>query len=1017
MSYTIFGLVLISIVIAPVRDAYSAHATWDRALESTYQQFGNEKTYTVWIYLRDKGPHSHERLAELRKTLLPRNIRRRDRNRMTPLCDIYDLPVYGEYIRHIHGRVQRIRYVSRWLNAISCEISGNRLDDLSAIPWIKKINLVRSLKKQKPISEFREQCADTRDVGASLRHTLNYGPSFLQSHLINVPAAHDLDFTGESVRICILDGGFKNDSHEAFQHLNIIEKRDFLYGDDDVGDEPGDEGNSDHGTWVLGILGGYAPGELIGPAYNAEYLLAKTECSSWDSHIEEDNWIAGAEWADSLGADIISSSLGYRAWFLPGEYQYDWEDMDGNTAISTIGADIAASRGILVVNAVGNLGPADPPENTLCAPSDGDSVLAVGGVVSSGVYGTFSGMGPTADGRTKPDVMALGSDVYTVSAYGEGYAYVPEPGTSWCTPQIAGAAALMLQANPRITNMEIIDALRHTASQADTPDNACGWGIVNCLEALLYFKPRISHIPVSDTEDLFGPYTIEAEIASELYPLLEDSILVNYRIPGNQWMAVWMNSSSAGVYHAELNGPGVETDIHYYISVYNEEYGITEPWGAPDEYFTFHVGVDRIPPTIHHTPIDSIMYPSWPPAITATVTDNTDIDEERVYVEWEWNESAMDQFFLNSIGNSLFSGVFPLESVSNGDRIEYRIAAADAAENPNTGYHPASGWHEIQITNPRGMVLMIWDMPRDLSSDYTIYQSWLTTAGYYVRIDSMEITDPSLWNQFDLLVSMSGGNSDPVSSPEYRERLIDFVHAEGKLLIEGGDIGKIVQSSDPTFMNQVLHASSWTRDFAGALRKVSEYDDHPILNSPHEMPYQIAISNDGSTSIHDAMVPDNEGYIVYNPTASPGQSGVLISDTAEGYPHIVYFSFSLEGISDTIVACHMLENTVAYLLEENSIADPTGVIPIVGSVCIESVHPHPIGNTAHITYVLGKSAAVRMCVYNIRGECIETLVEEPWMSAGNHTIPWAAGNHPSGVYFIRLSSERTSTVRKTLILR
>jgi len=1017
MSYTIIGLILISFLLAPVPVVHSPHIEWDRALETAYREGGNETTYTVWIYVSDKGSHLNERLAELGKTLLPRNIRRRNRNRMIPLCDIHDLPVNAEYIRRIRGRVQRIRHVSRWLNAISCEISGEQLNRLSAMPWIKRVGLVQSFRKPGSISRFPEQFVDTWSMSRSPCHTLDYGPSFHQSHMINVPAVHDLNFTGESIRICILDGGFNNDSHEAFQHLNVIDRKDFLYGDDDVGDEPGDEGNSDHGTWVLGIVGGYAPGDLIGPAYNAEYLLAKTECSSWDSHIEEDNWIAGAEWADSLGADIISSSLGYRAWFLPGEYQYDWEDMDGNTAISTIGADIAASRGILVVNAVGNLGPSNPPDNTLCAPSDGDSVLAVGGVLPSGAYGNFSGMGPTADGRIKPDVMALGSGVYTVSASGEGYSFVPEPGTSWCAPQIAGAAALILQANPRITNMEIIDALRHTSSQADTPDNARGWGIVNCLEALLFFKPRISHTPIPDTEDLLGPYAIEAEIVSEWYPLLEDSLFVYHRISGDQWSAAYMNSTSPGVFRAEIDGSGIETDIQYYISAYNEEYGMTAPWGAPEAHYSFHAGVDRIPPVIHHSPIDSVMYPGWPPTITAKVSDNMAVDEDNVYVEWEWNDSNMDPFFLESLGDSLFSGIFPVVDVRNGDRIEYRIGATDVAGIPNTGYHPASGLHEIQITDPRGMILIVWDMHRDMASECMTYHSWLEASGYYVRIDTMDTTDPASWTQFDLLAAMSGGNSDPVSSSEYREHLIEFVQKGGLLFIEGGDIGKVMQTTDPEFVNRVLRSSSWSRDFAGALRKVSEYAGHPLLNDPHELPYQIALSNDGSTSIHDAMVPVDEAYVVYNPTASPGHTGVLISDTVEGKPHSVYFSFNLGGIADTTVAQHLLENTVAYLLGESSSAEPPGVSPVAEYVRIEPVHPHPIRNTAEITYVLDRPSAVRLRVYNIRGECIETLVDEPRMSAGHHKIQWEARTHASGVYVIRLSSRRSCAVRKALILR
>jgi serine protease AprX len=251
-----------------------------------------------------------------------------------------------------------------------------------------------------------------------------------------------------------------------------------------VEDEPGQMGTGDHGTYTLSALAGFKEGQLIGPAYGASFLLAKTENTDYERHIEEDNWVAGAEWADSLGADIISSSLGYRD-FDSSNTSYTWKDMDGNTTIVTIGADVAASRGILVVNSAGNEGSASGNINTLVAPSDGDSVLAVGAVYSSGALVSFSSMGPTADGRIKPDVVARGFGTYCASSWDtSGYAGVS--GTSLSCPLVAGASALVLQANPTFSNMDIINALKNTASQAQTPNNEYGWGIINAYQAALY---------------------------------------------------------------------------------------------------------------------------------------------------------------------------------------------------------------------------------------------------------------------------------------------------------------------------------------------------------------------------------------------------------------------------------------------------------------------------------------------------------------------------------------------------
>ncbi len=301
----------------------------------------------------------------------------------------------------------------------------------------------------------------------------------------------------------MLDAGFNNLQHEAFQQLTVLHTWDFVNNDSVVSDEPGQMGSGNHGTYTLSTLAGFKEGQLIGPAFGAGFLLAKTENTDSERHIEEDNWVAGAEWADSLGADIISSSLGYLD-FDAGEGDYTWEDMDGNTTIVTIGADIAASRGILVVNSAGNEGSATPPQNTLVAPADGDSVLAVGAVTSGGLRAPFSSMGPTADGRIKPDVMARGVATYCASP-NQPNEYVTVSGTSLSCPLVAGAAALVLQASPGITNMQIIDALHQTASQANTPDNQYGWGIINAYEAATLF----SGLP---DEDNF-PTTLE------LYPV------------------------------------------------------------------------------------------------------------------------------------------------------------------------------------------------------------------------------------------------------------------------------------------------------------------------------------------------------------------------------------------------------------------------------------------------------------------------------------------------------------------
>ena len=209
-------------------------------------------------------------------------------------------------------------------------------------------------------------------------------------------------------------------------------------------------------------------------------MLARTEDAVTETPIEEDNWIAAMEWADSIGVDVTSTSLGYIDFDSPFT-SYTWEDMDGNTAAITIAADYAVSLGITVVNSAGNEG-GNSTHNTLGAPSDGDSVIAVGAVTSSGIRASFSSVGPTVDGRIKPDVMAMGSNNYYASTSGNGY--WNGSGTSFSCPLVAGVCALLLQKNPALTPMEVLQLLRSTATQSNNPNNEYGWGIINALSAI-----------------------------------------------------------------------------------------------------------------------------------------------------------------------------------------------------------------------------------------------------------------------------------------------------------------------------------------------------------------------------------------------------------------------------------------------------------------------------------------------------------------------------------------------------
>lgn len=442
----------------------------------------------AWVFFTDKGHSLSKSLSAAEAALTSHAYQRRLRNRgANNLVDEYDIPLNSDYLREISQRVSRIRHPSRWLNAVSVEVSGTALQEIAALPFVKQIDLV--FRTTLPPDEIESPLPREKTPGDptpfSKTTLLDYGDSFTQNNQINVTPLHDQGFTGEGVIIGIFDTGFNNLQHEALAHLHILATRDFVNNDGNVSDEPGQMGSGNHGTNTLSVLGGLKSGRLIGPAYRASYLLAKTENTDWERHIEEDHWVAAAEWADSLGADIISSSVGYNNGFTNGEEDYSWEDMDGETTIVTRGANIAASRGILIVNSAGNDGSAPPGQNTLIAPADGKEVLAVGAVNSGGQRTGFSSVGPTADHRTKPDLMAMGSGVTAASAISTtGYTTVQ--GTSFSCPLTAGAAALILQTNPGSSNLDIIEALRETASNSFSPNNSIGWGIIDAKAASDY---------------------------------------------------------------------------------------------------------------------------------------------------------------------------------------------------------------------------------------------------------------------------------------------------------------------------------------------------------------------------------------------------------------------------------------------------------------------------------------------------------------------------------------------------
>ena len=415
-----------------------------------------------WIFFTDRGPDIENRLTL--KSLELIDSPSFDRRISAGLfeADELDLDPWTDYVENVALLLPSgsVRITSRYLNAVSACIAVDDLDRIQNLPFVDRVSPVSISTFQPPVYH-------------SITGKITGLTSFQLSQ-IHLDDLHERGWTGQGVVIGMLDSGF-NLTHTVFQQIDVILQYDFINDDSDPSQQPEDPpGQSDHGTAVLSLLGGYCKDTFSGGVPNASFILAKTEDISDEYQAEEDYWIQGLEWIEENGAELVSNSLGYIDW-------YTYADMDGNTAVTTIAADAAASRGMPVFSAVGNRG---PDSGSLIAPADGDSVFAVGAVDVMGDVTQFSSRGPTYDGRIKPSACALGENV--VLAYVGETEYSFSNGTSFATPLAASAAGAIHQAHPEWSMMEIIDVLEITALNADSPDNDTGYGILNAYSALKY---------------------------------------------------------------------------------------------------------------------------------------------------------------------------------------------------------------------------------------------------------------------------------------------------------------------------------------------------------------------------------------------------------------------------------------------------------------------------------------------------------------------------------------------------
>ena len=441
-------------------------------------------TNKYWVQFTDKADSPYS-IDNPEAYLSQRALDRRARQGIA--IDEYDIPVNPQYLEAVYNCGALILNPSKWLNGTTIMTNNQTtLSSIRALPFVAEVrDCPNDPKAQELKQKWMEQEMKTiENTDAAPRNFWGY--AYTQINQVNGTFLHDSGYHGEGMVIAVLDGGFIGaDTHPCF---DLMREEGRLLGVRDFVDPHGSVySQSRHGCNCLGLMAGYDPNTYIGSAYKASFYLIHTEDGDQENIIEEYNWVSGAEYADSLGVDVCSTSLGYID-FDMSQWNHPFSHFDGHTAPMSIGANIAASRGMVCLNSAGNEGDSWSGECTLGIPADAEDILSIGAVDANGQRAYFSSVGPTYDGRIKPDVMAMGQNTYVTDSYGN---YSQGSGTSYSCPLLAGVVTCFWQAFPDATAAEIRDAVRACGSRADNPDNKFGYGIPN-------FELGFNMLPVNE---------------------------------------------------------------------------------------------------------------------------------------------------------------------------------------------------------------------------------------------------------------------------------------------------------------------------------------------------------------------------------------------------------------------------------------------------------------------------------------------------------------------------------------
>lgn len=520
-----------------------------------------------YVFFKDKGVTSAAKLSKTsaqyiaaEKELSAAAIERRKQVMGDDYITFEDLPINASYISQLESSGIKIENKLKWFNAVTSYLTDEQARTVSSLPFVSKLERVRIGKRFDPIES---KIIPAPKIIPTVQSTtkLNYGGSLNQNTLSDVPVVHNLGITGKGVLIGILDTGFRWKTHPALKDLKIIAEKDFIQKDDVTENQAGDAGNQDsHGTNCLGLMAGYDPGNLIGPAFDASIILAKTENYATETKVEEDYYAAALEWMESLGVQITTSSLGYNQ-FDGGVGDYPWSSFNGQTTITAKAINLAFQRGVTTLTAAGN--ERANSWGKIITPGDALNVITVGAVDFTNKVASFSSPGPTYDGRIKPEVVAMGVTDYVSNTSGK---YNYGNGTSYATPIAAGIAALLKSAWSHLTNQQIRKIFLECGDNTATPNNDRGWGLISASRVVSY--PNLSR---------FDGYFRLNKIFLEPNKIDHASVLLNYKIGSSSYKGTNMQINGDIKYSYLFPDLEDNSSIEFYFTYKKDGVEVREP--------------------------------------------------------------------------------------------------------------------------------------------------------------------------------------------------------------------------------------------------------------------------------------------------------------------------------------------------------------------------------------------------------------------------------------------------------